>query len=88
MEKQNVEEEKRKREWRRKEKRYMEQNRTTDVEGRRRIKREEGIRERKRESRREKGDRKMRRETELDEGNLNKRRWEKKERRRETRVRG
>jgi hypothetical protein len=49
MEKQNVEEEKRKGEGRRKEKKYMEQNRTTDVEGRRRIKREEGIRERERE---------------------------------------
>ncbi len=58
MEKQNVEEEKRKGEGRRKVKRYMEQNGTRDVEGRRRIKREEGIRERKRESRQEKGDRK------------------------------
>ncbi len=47
MEKQNVEEEKRKGEERRKEKRYMEQTGTRDVEGRRRIKREEGIRERK-----------------------------------------
>ncbi len=54
----------------------MEQTGTRDVEGRRSIKREEGIRERKRESRRAKGDRKMRRETELDEGNVNEIRWE------------